>query len=72
MMGMWNLSILHAKLHPNDETVKLAIFARGAGSRPARKQMLSRSLPAAQARFPHYPFIIVGGMGRSPMFKKSP
>ena len=62
-----NLPILHAKPHPNGRKAESASPARVADSQFARKHMLSQSLPAARAFFPHYPInIYVGGMGACP------
>ena len=47
MIGLWNLSILHALLrraHPIDRTQELFILAREAESQLARRHMLSRPL----------------------------
>ena len=46
---MQNLPVPHTKLHPNDETVELAIFAHEAESRFVRKQMLAQIVLATHA-----------------------
>ena len=50
LMGMQRLSILHAALHPNDETAEPANSARCADSQSVNQQMLAHFLPPAYPR----------------------
>ena len=88
MIGQWNLPALHAMLsaglpestcsllrrtYPNDRNVESVNSTRGAGSRPAKRQMLSHFLPTTQPFFPHYPIIIrIWGYGALPHDYPSP